>query len=179
MSHYCKHCRTLPIDNIHRIHHDTNYGIVSEKDDEIFGRLILEINQAGLSWDTILKKEENFRKAYSNFDIKTIANYQEKDFERLMSDAGIIRNRLKINAAVYNANQILKIQQEYGSFFEWIKIQNAAEIQDWVKIFKKQFKFVGGEIVNEFLMTIGRIGHSHSEDCERYSLYMLSKAKWN
>jgi DNA-3-methyladenine glycosylase I len=176
---YCKHCLTLSDDNIHKIHHDTEYGMPILDDNELFGRLLLEINQAGLSWDTILKKEDNFRLAYSEFDITKIANYSEKDFDRLMLDAGIIRNRLKINAAIYNANRVLEIQLEFGSFFNWIKVQEVTEISDWVKVFKKNFKFVGGEIVNEFLMTIGRYNLAHSENCNRYEEYMEKKKVWD
>lgn len=176
---YCQHCQNLSSDNIHRIHHDTVYGLALEDDNELFGRLLLEINQAGLSWDTILKKEDSFRVAYSNFDIQKIANYTEKDRERLMMDSGIIRNRLKINAAIVNAQRILELQKEHRSFFEWIKIQKAYDIKEWVKIFKKEFKFVGGEIVNEFLMSIGRIDGAHSPNCYRNNLYLESRQKWN
>lgn len=175
---YCLHCQKLPENNIHRIHHDTVYGMPIIDENELFGKLILEINQAGLSWDTILKKEDNFRNAYSNFDIKSIANYTENDFDRLMQNAGIIRNRLKINAAIYNAQRVLELQAEFGSFFNWIKNQEITEISDWVKLFKKNFKFVGGEIVNEFLMTIGRYNLAHHEDCYLYSVYIERKKVW-
>lgn len=176
--YYCNYCQNLAPENIHRQHHDTVYGLAIEDDNELFGRLLLEINQAGLSWDTILKKEDNFRLAYSSFDIKSIANYTESDRERLLNDAGIIRNRLKINAAIVNAQRILEIQKEFGSFFNWIKIQQAKDIAEWVKLFKKEFKFVGGEIVNEFLMSIGRIDGSHSSSCYRHNEYMDSRIKW-
>lgn len=175
---YCKYCRNLKLDNIHRIHHDTIYGLAFSDDNELFGRLILEINQAGLSWDTILKKESNFRIGYSNFNIQMIANYTEKDRERLIQDSGIIRNKLKINAAIVNAQRILEMQKEYGSFFQWIKIQKAADIATWVKLFRKEFKFVGGEIVNEFLMSIGRIEGSHSPDCFRYKDFLNHRKLW-
>jgi DNA-3-methyladenine glycosylase I len=175
---YCIHCQNLTLDNIHRVHHDTVYGLAITDENELFGRLLMEINQAGLSWDTILKKEDNFRNAYSNFDIKKIARYAEKDIDRLLNDAGIIRNRLKINAAIVNAQRILELQKEYGSFFQWIKMQNVEDISSWVKLFKKEFKFVGGEIVNEFLMSIGRIEGAHSPECYRYKKYMTEKKKW-
>jgi DNA-3-methyladenine glycosylase I len=131
----------------------------------------MEINQAGLSWRTILMKEKGFRKAYSNFDIKKVAKYGDEDFARLMNDATVIRNRLKINAAIYNAQQLLLIQKEYGSFRKWIDTQSKECKQDksaWVKLFKKNFKFVGGEIVGEFLMSIGMLHGSHGKECKRY-----------
>ena len=99
--------------NVHKIYHDTQYGYALDSDNELFGRLILEINQAGLSWNTILNKQDNFRKAYSNFSIKTIANYNDKARTRLLNDAGIIRNRLKINAVIYNAQIIIQIQKKF------------------------------------------------------------------
>ena len=95
---------------LNKHYHDTQYGFPIESDDELFGQLILEINQAGLSWTTILKKQDNFRKAYSGFNIKKVAAYKEKDRLRLLADAGIIRNRLKVDAAIYNAQQILILQ---------------------------------------------------------------------
>ena len=88
---YCDYTKNLEEGNVHKVYHDTQYGFPIDSDNELFGRLILEINQAGLSWNTILNKQENFRKAYSNFDIETVANYNLKERERLLSDAGIIR----------------------------------------------------------------------------------------
>lgn len=175
---YCLHSQQLPIDNIHRQHHDTIYGLAIDNDDELFGRLLLEINQAGLSWDTILKKESNFRQAYSEYSIERIARYMPQDHARLLLDTGIVRNRLKIEAASYNAQRVLLIQQEFGSFFEWIKIQKAESLKEWVKLFKAQFKFVGGEIVNEFLMTIGRIDGAHHPHCPRYPIYKKMQTLW-
>jgi len=98
---YCSYIQTITDkDNLHKVYHDNHYGFPIEEDDELFCRLILEINQAGLSWNTILLKQENFRKAYNYFNIKKVAAYKEKDVERLLNDAGIIRNKLKVNAAV-------------------------------------------------------------------------------
>ncbi len=105
---------------LHRAYHDHHYGFPIEDDDELFGRLLLEINQAGLSWTLMLRKQENFRKAYSNFSIEKVAAYGEEDIQRLLSDAGIIRNRLKINAAIFNAKRILELKQEYGTFKNWL-----------------------------------------------------------
>lgn len=167
---YCKYITGIKDpNNIHVIYHNEHYGFPISDDNELFGRLILEINQAGLSWDTILKKQENFRKAYHQFNIKKVAAYQQKDFDRLMQDAGIIRNRLKINAAIHNANVILQLQKEYGSFLNWITQHHPKTKEEWVKLFKKQFKFTGGEIVNEFLMSIGVLKGAHEESCPIYN----------
>lgn len=152
-------------DLIHKNYHDNHYGFPIEEDDELFGRLIMEINQAGLSWTTILNKEQNFRKAYHQFSIKKVARYGEKDFERLMNNAGIIRNRLKINAAIENAKTILSLQKEHGSFKKWIDHHHPKTKEEWTKLFKKTFKFTGGEIVNEFLMSTGYLPGAHDADC--------------
>ena len=151
---------------LHKKYHDTQYGFPIEDDNELFGRLILEINQAGLSWTTILKKQEHFRKAYSAFNIKKVAAYGEKDRTRLLNDAGIIRNRLKVDAAIYNAQQILALQKEHGSFRAWIEAHHPLEKVEWVKLFKKTFRFTGGEIVNEFLMSTGYLLGAHDDGCE-------------
>jgi len=141
--------------NVHVHYHDHEYGFPIESDDELFGRLLLEINQAGLSWTTILNKKENFRKAYSNFNIKKVSNYNEDDRARLLSDAGIIRNKLKVNAAIENAHSILNLQNEHGSFKAWLNLHHPKTKDEWVKLFKKTFKFTGGEITNEFLLSSG------------------------
>jgi len=163
---------------LHKAYHDRLYGFPIHDDNELFGRLILEINQAGLSWETILKKEQAFRKAYDNFDIKKVAAYTEKDQARLLADAGIIRNRLKISAAIENAKTILSIQKEHGSFEKWLKHNHPKTKEEWVKLFKTTFKFTGGEIVNEFLMSIGYLPGSHSAECKIHAKILKSKPMW-
>jgi DNA-3-methyladenine glycosylase I len=163
---------------IHKAYHDERYGFPIHDDNELFCRLVLEINQAGLSWETILKKEATFRKAYSNFNIKKIANYTEADRDRLMADPGIIRNRLKINAAIENAKTILDLQKEYGSFEKWLAHHHPKTKQEWVKLFKKTFRFTGGEIVNEFLMSAGYLPGAHDERCPVYKKVLKEKPMW-
>lgn len=170
---YCAYTKTLTdTTDVDKQYHDNCYGVRIEDDNELFCRLVMEINQAGLSWHTILVKEKNFRSAYHNFDIKKVAKYKEQDFVRLMNDVGIIRNRLKINAAIHNAQELLQIQKVHGSFLTWIDTY-AREIKqdkkEWVKLFKKHFKFVGGEIVGEFLMSIGILDGAHGEECAHYT----------
>lgn len=173
MTHpYCVYVSTIIDKNdVDKIYHDNHYGVPIKDDDELFGRLIMEINQAGLSWRTILMKEKGFRKAYSAFSISKVAKYKEKDFTRLMHDASIIRNRLKINAAIHNAQEIVRIQKEYGSFRKWLD-KNAQEIgqdkKQWVALFKKHFTFTGGEIVGEFLMSISLLPNAHDKYCKAY-----------
>ena len=162
---YCEYCQKLPPDNIHRVYHDTKYGVKISDDRELFGRFILEINQAGLSWDIILKREEQFRQAFDNYDIGLIAQYTESTIEELMTNAGIIRNRKKIEAVIHNANRVLALQEEYGSFFAWIESNHTINTEEWVKLFKKNFKFVGTVIVKEFLMSSGIIEGAHDDVC--------------
>ncbi|MDW7691252.1 DNA-3-methyladenine glycosylase I [Flammeovirgaceae bacterium SG7u.111] len=178
LSPYCKAVIDKKIGQVHVDYHDTQYGFPIHSDNELFGRLILEINQAGLSWDTILKKQENFRKAYSEFDIAIIAAYGEDDIERLKNNAGIIRNKLKINAAIYNAQQVQKLQAEFGSFAKWLDQHHPKTREEWVKLFKKTFKFTGGEITNEFLMSSGYLEGAHSPSCPIYKKTLAHNPKW-
>jgi DNA-3-methyladenine glycosylase I len=139
----------------HGPYHDHEYGFPLSDDAELFERLVLEINQAGLSWLTILKKREGFRQAYGGFDPVVVARYGDRDRRRLMADAGIIRNRLKIEAAIHNAGVILQMRQSHGGFHPWLLAHHPREKAEWVKLFKTTFRFTGGEIVGEFLMSIG------------------------
>lgn len=175
---YCEAVANLASENLHKIYHDTAYGFNITNDNELFERLVLEINQAGLSWTTILNKQENFKKAFHNFDIKKVASYKETDRERLLNDAGIIRNRLKVDAAIHNANVILDLQNEFGSFKSWINHHHPKTKEEWVKIFKKTFKFTGGEIVNEFLMSSGYLPGAHLEDCSIHKIIVKNNPEW-
>ena len=164
---------------LHKAYHDHHYGFPIHDDNELFCRLVLEINQAGLSWETILKKEAGFRKAYHNFSIKKVAAYTEADRERLLADAGIIRNRLKINAAIENAKTILQLQKEHGSFEQWLESHHPKSKEEWVKLFKKTFRFTGGEIVNEFLQSIGYLPGAHSSGCPIYKKILKTDPLWH
>jgi len=168
MTTYCDYCITHPEDTFNRTYHDTQYGFPLDDDNLLFERLVLEINQAGLSWITILKKADHFRCAYHNFDLETVAKYTEADRARLLADAGIIRNRLKVNAAIVNAQRILGLRAEYGSFKGWLDAHHPLSKDEWTKLFKKNFVFTGGEIVNEFLMSTGYLRGAHTEDCPIY-----------
>src|SRR6476659_2311135 len=113
---YCTYILNAGKNSIHKSYHDNEYGFPLKDDNALFARLVLEINQAGLSWETILKKKDNFFKAFDNFDIKKVARYTDKKKEKLMKDAGIIRNKLKIEENILNAKIIKSIQKEFGSF---------------------------------------------------------------
>jgi len=179
--YYCDYIAALPDGerkDLHKDYHDNHYGFPIHDDNELFGRLVLEINQAGLSWETILKKAHNFRRAFDHFDIAIVANYGAAERERLLADPGIIRNRLKIDAVIHNAKVLIEMQKQYGSFEKWLAGHYPLTRQEWVMLFKKHFKFVGGEIVNEFLTSIGYLKNPHREDCPVYKKTLESNPKW-
>ena len=175
MSGYCDFAPGHPV---HGSYHDTEYGFPQSGESELFERLILEINQAGLSWETILRKREGFRKAYSGFDVDKVARYGEKDRLRLLADAGIIRNRLKVDAAIHNAQVIRELRKSHGSFLQWIESHHPLSKADWVKLFKKTFHFTGGEITGEFLMSLGYLPGAHRENCPAFKRAAKQKPAW-
>lgn len=175
MSTYCQFAPGQPF---HGPYHDSEYGFPLGDDNLLFERLILEINQAGLSWLIILKKREGFRRAYHNFDLERVAAYDEEHRLRLLNDPGIIRNRLKIEAAIENARRIVEIRKEYGSFAGWLDRHHPLSKPEWIKLFKKTFRFTGGEIVGEFLMSIGYLPGAHAEDCPVYTEIAALNPPW-
>jgi DNA-3-methyladenine glycosylase I len=176
---YCGVVTVMDKANVHVHYHDHEYGFPIDDDNELFARLILEINQAGLSWTTILNKKENFYKAYSQFDIGKVARYQQRQKDRLLQDAGIIRNRLKIDAAIDNAKKILEIQEAFGSFKKWLDHLHPLPKEEWIKIFKKTFRFTGGEIVNEFLVSAGYLPGAHDSRCPVYPKVLKRRPAWS
>jgi DNA-3-methyladenine glycosylase I len=172
------YCDVAPGHEWHGPYHDREYGFPLRGDAELFERLILEINQAGLSWLMILKKRESFRQAYGGFDPEIVARYRAREVKRLMGDAGIIRNRLKIDAAIANANTVLALRKSHGSFDGWLEAQHPLTKAEWVKLFKQTFRFTGGEIVGEFLMSIGYLPGAHVESCPVYARVLKQKPAW-
>jgi DNA-3-methyladenine glycosylase I len=172
------YCDFAPDDPLHRPYHDGEYGFPVAEDAALFERLVLEINQAGLSWATILKKREAFRKAYGGFDVDAVAAYGEADRARLLGDAGIVRNRLKVNAAVENARRVAELRGEFGSFKGWLDWHHPLAKDEWVRLFKKTFLFTGGEIVGEFLMSTGYLPGAHKESCPVYRKILASGPPW-
>lgn len=173
MPTYCEFISNMKegeVQELHREYHDNHYGFPLYVDNELFGRFLLEINQAGLSWTLMLRKLKGFERAYDGFDISRVAEYGEDDFQRLINDAGIIRNRLKIRAAIENARRIRELQRSHGSFRKWLDEMAVTHrtLEDWTKLFKRSFVFTGGEIVNEFLMSIALLPGAHSDDCQVY-----------
>lgn len=175
MSSYCD---IAPGHPVHGFYHDHEYGFPLAGDDALFERLLLEINQAGLSWETILKKRAGFARAYDEFVVKRVAAYGAADVARLLSDAGIIRNRLKVAAAIHNAGVILRLRETHGSFGAWLDAHQPRDKAAWVKLFGKTFRFTGGEIVGEFLMSTGYLPGAHRDDCPVYARIVSARPAW-
>ena len=164
---------------VHAPYHDREYGFPVRSDAKLFERLVLEINQAGLSWLTILRKRKDFRRAFDRFDVETVAGYGARERRRLLADASIIRNRLKVDAVIHNAGVILELQSEHGSFRRWLDANHPRSKPDWVKLFKDTFRFTGGEITGEFLMSTGYLRGAHDPSCPIYSVVLQRKPAWS
>lgn len=175
MSSYCTHAPGHPF---HGPYHDAEYGFPVRDESVLFERLVLELNQAGLSWLTVLQKRDNFRRAFHGFDVERVAAFDEEDRARLLSDAGIIRNRLKVDAAIANARTLLTLRESHGSFAGWLDAHHPAPKESWVKLFRKTFRFTGGEIVGEFLMSTGYLPGAHAESCPVYDQIKAQNPPW-
>lgn len=173
-------------DPIYEAYHDTEWGVPIKDDDTLFEFLILETFQAGLSWITVLRKRENFRKAFDNFDYKKIADYDQKKINSLIEDAGIIRNKLKVNATISNAKAFMEIQKEFGSFSKYIwgftdgkpiknEVENYKEmpattaLSDAISkdLKKRGFKFIGSTVIYAHMQATGMV-NDHEVTCFRY-----------
>jgi len=177
-SSYCEYCAQAAPDDPNRAYHDLEYGFPILDDAGLFGRLVLEINQAGLSWITILRKRDAFVRAYDGFDVDTVAEYGESDVARLLADSGIVRNRRKVAAAIENARRIVALRPGYGSFRGWLDVYHPLTKDAWVKLFKRTFTFVGGEIVGEFLMSTGYLPGAHVAGCPAGERAIAAGAPW-
>lgn len=177
------YCTSAPGHPLHGPYHDHEYGFVQRDQAVLFERLVLEINQAGLSWRTILAKRDNFRNAYHGFDVDLVAAYGEQNRARLLADAGIIRNRLKVDAAIHNARVIQQLRTAHGSFAGWLDSHVMVDGMRrdkpaWVKLFKQTFRFTGGEITGEFLMSLGYLPGAHRDDCPVQARAIAAGAPW-
>ena len=172
------YCDIAPGHEWHGPYHDREYGFPVDDDGVLFERLVLEINQAGLSWLTVLRKRAAFAAAYRGFDPDTVAGFGEVDRARLLADAGIIRNRLKVDAAIANARTIVALRGEHGSFSAWLDAHHPRGLGEWVKLFRATFRFMGPEIVGEFLMSTGYLPGAHREDCPVYTEILALDPPW-
>ena len=176
-----KRCKWCNLKNeLYIKYHDEEWGIQNFDDKYLYEMLILESFQAGLSWECVLNKRESFRKAFDNFDIDKICNYDEEKIEKLLQNKDIIRNKLKIKSTINNSKIIKKIQNEYGSFYNYLKIftndtilyeigNTTNELSDELSkdLQKKGMKFVGSTIIYSYLQAIGII-YSHDKECTFY-----------
>jgi DNA-3-methyladenine glycosylase I len=172
------YCDVAPGHPFHGPYHDGEYGFPLADDAELFERLSLEVFQAGLSWLIVLKKREALRAAFRGFDPATVAGFDDADRERLLGDSGIIRNRRKIDAVIENADRVCSLQSTHGSFANWVAAQHPMRKPDWVKLFRETFKFMGGEVVGEFLMSTGYLPGAHREDCPVFRRIAKQQPPW-
>ncbi len=178
MTSYCEYMHEHPEDTLNKLYHDNEYGFPLIEDSALLERLAQEINQAGLSWTLILKRKDNFHRSFEGFDVDKVAAYHEQDVNRLLADAGIIRNRLKINAVIENARRIQGLQGEFGSFKGWLDAHHPLTLENWSRLFKKTFVFTGGEIVKEFLVSTGYLPGAHDTDCPVYQQIARLQPAW-
>ena len=173
------YCAAAPNHPFHGPYHDEEYGFPARDDRVLFERLVLEINQAGLSWLTILKKRAAFAAAFAGYEIARVAAYGPAETERLLADPGIIRNRLKIAVAIENARRIMALQGSHGSFAAWLDAHHPRSRDEWVRLFRGTFRFVGGEIVGEFLMSLGYLPGAHEPECPVYARIECLSPPWH
>ncbi len=150
---------------VHSDYHELEYGFPQRDEAVLFERLCLEIMQAGLSWEIVLKRRAGMRRAFAEFAVDRVAAMDEADRARLLADPAIIRNRLKVIAIIENARRIQALGASHGGFAHWLDAHHPRDKTDWVKLFKAHFLFTGGEIVGEFLMSLGYLPGAHAADC--------------
>ena len=172
------YCLAAPAHPLHGPYHDREYGFPAEDEAVLFERLVLEINQAGLSWLTILRKREAFRAAFRGFDVDLVAAFDESDIARLLADPGIVRNRLKIEAVIANARRIRQMRASHGSFHLWLTAHHPRPLDEWTRLFRRNFRFTGGLIVGEFLMSLGFLPGAHQPDCPVYARILAAAPPW-
>jgi DNA-3-methyladenine glycosylase I len=175
LNYYCDYVKDHPL---HQPYHDTEYGFPLRDDSALLARLALEINQAGLSWQTILMKKDAFTRAFEDFDLDRVAACGAADRARLLADAGIIRNRMKIDAVIENARRLLAIREQHGSFSAWLDAHHPRSREEWRKLFKQTFVFTGGEIVGEFLISTGYLPGAHDPSCPIYAEIARLNPPW-
>ena len=163
------YCDVAPGHQFHGPYHDTEYGFPTDIETVLFERLAMEIMQAGLSWLIVLKKRDGLNQAFESFEIDRVSTYGDLETDRLLADTAIIRNRMKIAAITENARRIRNMRDNHGGFSAWIESHHPKPRAEWVKLFKRTFKFTGGEITGEFLMSTGYLPGVHRPDCPTYT----------
>ncbi|MFQ5467104.1 MAG: DNA-3-methyladenine glycosylase I [Kiloniellaceae bacterium] len=172
------YCTVGPGHPLHGPYHDTEYGFPARDEAVLFERMVLEINQAGLSWELMLKKRAAFRTAFEGYDVDRIAAYGESARARLLADAGIIRNRLKVDAVIENARRVRALRDSHGGFVDWLDAHHPLDRPAWVKLMRGTFKFMGPEVVGEFLMSLGYLPGAHRSDCPVHARILARDPPW-
>ena len=172
------YCDVAPGNPIHEDYHDGEYGFPLKDERALFELLSLELFQAGLSWALILKKRATTVEAFDGFDVDVVARYGKRDVGRLLKNPGIIRNRLKVEAVIHNANRVIDLRESHGGLAKWLAVHHPRNRAGWTRLFRDTFKFMGPEIVNEFLMCIGYLPGAHREDCPAYERAARKNPPW-
>lgn len=162
MSNYCAFCVG---NSVHGPYHDTEHGFPSRDETVLFERLGMEIMQAGLSWEIVLKRRAGMRAAFLGWEVDAVAAIDAAGQAALLADPRIVRNRLKVAAIVHNAQVVQRLRTSHGGFAGWLDAHHPLEKSAWVKLFRSTFRFTGGEIVGEFLMSLGWLPGAHAPDC--------------
>ncbi|MBF0092981.1 MAG: DNA-3-methyladenine glycosylase I [Alphaproteobacteria bacterium] len=177
------YCDAAPGNPFHAPYHDGEYGFPVDDDVVLFERLCLEIFQAGLSWLIVLKRRESLRAAFAGFDPARVALFGEEERQRLLGDPAVIRNRRKIDAVIGNARRVQALRGGHGSFAGWLESRRLdgeapRTKESWVALFRSTFLFMGPELVNEFLMSIGILPGAHREDCPVFGRIAKLSPPW-
>ena len=175
---YCSDVNNGKLNYYHKYYHDNIYGFPAKTENELFGRLVLEINQAGLSWDIILKKEKGIKNAYREYSFFKIAKFNNNDIQRILKDSDVIRMKRKIEAIIYNAKKIVSITEKHDSFKRFLDIHHPLNLSAWILVFKSEFKFVGKEICKEFLISTGYLKGAHEKSCPIYKKVIKENPMW-
>lgn len=171
------YCDVAPGHPLHGPYHDQHYGFPLVDESALFERLCLEIMQAGLNWELILRRADGLRAAFDGFDVDTVADYDQAERAALLADERIIRNRLKVEAIIDNARR-LRALREQGGFAAWLAAQHPLDKPAWVKLFRRTFRFTGGEITGEFLMSIGYLPGAHHPGCPVFTRIAALSPPW-
>ena len=175
---YCSDVNSGKLNYYHKCYHDNIYGFPAKTEKELFGRLVLEINQAGLSWDIILKKEKGIKNAYRDYSFFKIAKFNNNDIQRILNDNEVIRMKRKIESIIYNAKKIVSITEKHYSFKRFLDIHHPLPLYRWQSVFKNEFKFVGREICREFLISAGYLKGAHEKSCPIYKKVIKENPMW-
>ena len=172
------YCDVAPGHPVHADYHDTEYGFPVTDERALFERLALEIMQAGLSWEIVLKKRAALNIAFDAFVIDHVAAYDDAAIARLLANSAIIRNRRKIAALITNAQRVQILRATHGGFSPWLAAHHPRDKAAWIKLFRKTFAFTGGEITNEFLMSIGYLPGAHRVTCPVHAQIVAHNPPW-